>query len=56
MTNIFRMSSYKTRTSDGMVTQAWPWRDLYHRGAGMQMYLEEMPPSFYGKTFVESAL
>ncbi|CAF2764532.1 unnamed protein product [Rotaria sp. Silwood2] len=38
------------------LTQAWPWRDLYHRGAGMEMYLEEMSPSFYGKTYTESAL
>ncbi|CAF3324375.1 unnamed protein product [Rotaria socialis] len=37
-------------------TQAWPWRYLYHRGAGMKLYLEEMPPSFYGKSFAESAL
>ncbi|CAF2604171.1 unnamed protein product [Rotaria sp. Silwood2] len=37
-------------------TQGWSWRDLYHRGAGMEMYLEEMSPSFYGKTYTESAL
>ncbi|UJR26310.1 hypothetical protein I4U23_007648 [Adineta vaga] len=55
MTNIFRMSAYKTRSSQEM-TQAWHWRELYHRGAAMEMYLEELPHSFYGKTFTEMAL
>ncbi|CAF1657550.1 unnamed protein product, partial [Didymodactylos carnosus] len=36
--------------------QIWPWRELYHRGAAMEMYLEELPRSFYGKTFTEAAL
>lgn len=31
------------------------WRELYHRGAGMEMYLEEMSEEFHGKTFYESA-
>ncbi|CAF3436915.1 unnamed protein product, partial [Rotaria socialis] len=43
-------------TGFATMTQAWPWRYLYHRGAGMKLYLEEMPPSFYGKSFAESAL
>ncbi|CAM4840941.1 unnamed protein product [Rotaria magnacalcarata] len=55
MTNIFRMSSYNIQKIHDM-TQAWSWRDLYHRGAGMKLYLEELPPSFYGKSFAESAL
>ncbi|CAF4579647.1 unnamed protein product [Rotaria sp. Silwood1] len=37
-------------------TYDWSWRDLYHRGVGMEMYLEEISPSFYGKTYTESAL
>ncbi|CAF3866877.1 unnamed protein product [Rotaria magnacalcarata] len=69
MTNIFRMSSYNIQKIHDMPsicfgnednpdesTQAWSWRDLYHRGAGMKLYLEELPPSFYGKSFAESAL
>ncbi|CAF3689883.1 unnamed protein product [Adineta steineri] len=55
MTNIFRMSSYDAQKSQKM-TQIWPWRDLYYRGAGMKLYLEEMPSSFYGESFVQSAL
>ncbi|CAF0908028.1 unnamed protein product [Adineta steineri] len=55
MTNIFRMSAYKTRQSQEL-TQAWHWRELYHRGAAMEMYLEELPRSFQGKTFIEAAL
>ncbi|CAF2220758.1 unnamed protein product [Rotaria magnacalcarata] len=43
-------------TGFATMTQAWSWRDLYHRGAGMKLYLEELPPSFYGKSFAESAL
>ncbi|CAF1357543.1 unnamed protein product [Rotaria sordida] len=37
-------------------TQTWSCRVLYHRVAGMKMYLEDMSPSFYGKTYTESAL
>ncbi|CAF0949052.1 unnamed protein product [Adineta ricciae] len=55
MTNIFRMSSYNIRTRE-QKTQGWPWRDLYYRGAGMKLYLEEMPPSFHGRSFAESVL
>ncbi|CAF1291373.1 unnamed protein product, partial [Didymodactylos carnosus] len=55
MTNIFRMSAYKTKPSQEQI-QIWPWRELYHRGAAMEMYLEELPRSFYGKTFTEAAL
>ncbi|CAF4629289.1 unnamed protein product [Rotaria sp. Silwood1] len=55
MTNIFRMSAYKSRTAQEL-TQSWQWRELYHRGAAMEMYLEELPSSFYGKSFTEAAL
>ncbi|CAF3523617.1 unnamed protein product [Rotaria sordida] len=55
MTNIFRMSAYKSRAAQEL-TQSWQWRELYHRGAAMEMYLEELPRSFYGKSFTEVAL
>ncbi|CAF1022054.1 unnamed protein product, partial [Didymodactylos carnosus] len=55
MTNIFRVSAYKTKVLQEQ-TQIWPWRELYHRGAAMEMYLEELPRSFYGKSFPEVAL
>ncbi|CAF4352276.1 unnamed protein product, partial [Rotaria sp. Silwood2] len=55
MTNIFRMSAYKNRAAQEL-TQSWKWRELYHRGAAMEMYLEELPRSFYGKSFTEAAL
>lgn len=31
------------------------WRDFYHRGAGMEMYLEEMSDEFIGKSFFQCA-
>ncbi|CAM2707141.1 unnamed protein product [Rotaria socialis] len=55
MTNIFRMSAYKTRSAQEL-TQTWLWRELYHRGAAMEMYLEELPRAFHGKSFTEAAL
>ena len=48
------MSSYDEDASDEEVLSSW--RDLYHRGAGITIYLEEFSPAFFGKTYAESAL
>lgn len=57
MTNLFRMSSYtEDMDEDEFSEELWSWRDLYHRGAGITIYLEELSSSFIGKTYAESAL